>query len=94
LLSASLSPCRRCYPAEVGRHLSQRVPIPMLPSPQFHRLGLRGCVLSRLHLRSLALRPGDSLATLTWLLSIGFRSSISLRLLSELQGSWLLPWRD
>src|SRR5712691_3966366 len=39
---------------------------PILPSPRFHRLGLRGFALSRLHLRSLPLRPGDSLPSFRW----------------------------
>ena len=50
----------------------------MLPSPSGCRLGLRGYVLSRPPLRSLSLRPGDSL-TIPWMaLSMGFKYSVSL----------------
>ena len=44
-----------------------------------HGLGLRGFALSRLPLRSLTLRPGNSLTILTMALSMGFRASVSLR---------------
>ena len=46
--------------------------------PVFQRLGLRGFLVSGLPLRSLMLRPGDSLTTLSVALSIGFRAWISL----------------
>src|SRR5215467_7048910 len=51
----------------------------MQPSPSHHGLGLRNFALSRLPVRSLTLRPGDSLATLTMAVSMGFRASVSLR---------------
>src|SRR5438445_12128207 len=44
--------------------------------------------------RSLALRPGDSLTIRSMALSIGFRVSVSLHLLSKLRGVWLLPRRN
>lgn len=46
----------------------------LLPSPSVDGLGLRMLALTRLHLRSLALRPGDSLTTPRAALSMGFRS--------------------
>src|SRR5208337_3714908 len=50
----------------------------MLPSPCGRGLGLRGYSLSGPPLRSLSLRPGDSL-TIPWMaLSMGFRYSVSL----------------
>src|SRR5262245_48993908 len=60
LLGVSLSPCCHSHPAGVGESCQ-----PVYDSPcclRLHgcRLGLRGSVLSRPPLRSLALRPGDS----------------------------------
>ena len=46
----------------------------MLPSPDTKRLGLRDYKLSRLHLGSLVLRPGDSLTIPKMALSMGFRT--------------------
>src|SRR5262245_24360099 len=51
----------------------------MQPSPSHHGLGLRNFALSRLPVRSLTLRPGNSLAILTMVVSMGFRASVSLR---------------
>src|SRR5713226_2348649 len=42
LLSASLSPCRRCLPRRSGSAPEPVCAVPMLPSPRFHGLGLRG----------------------------------------------------
>ena len=52
---------------------------PMLPSPFLRGLGLRNHVFSRPPLRSLALRPGDSLTNPKLALSMGFRPSVSLQ---------------
>ena len=51
---------------------------PMLPSPSHHGLGLRSFALSRLPVRSLTLRPGNSLTILKMAVSMGFRRSVSL----------------
>ncbi len=77
LLSASLSPCRRCYPAEVARHVSQRVPFDAAftrfsearPSglPRF------GATPAFAHTAARGLAHHPLVA-----LSIGFRASISL----------------
>ena len=45
-----------------------------MPSPSVEGLGLRMLPLTRLLLRSLTLRPGDSLTTPRVALSMGFRS--------------------
>jgi hypothetical protein len=50
----------------------------MLPSPLRWRFGLRGYTLSGSPLRSLALRPGDSLTMPSLALGMGFRRSVSL----------------
>src|SRR5271166_2914622 len=50
----------------------------MLPSPYDRGLSLRGLAFSGPPLRSLSLRPGDSL-TIPWMaLSMGFKYSVSL----------------
>ena len=60
----------------------------MLPSPYGWGLDLRGFSLSGPPVRSLSLRPGDSLTSLTDALSMGFRYSVSL--LPAIQATGLL----
>ena len=87
LLDVSLSPCRRYHPAGVTRRVSQ----PATGHAAFALscgLGLRGFALSGPPLRSLPLRPGDSLTIPTMALSMGFRSSVSL--LPAIQATGLL----
>src|SRR4029453_10795543 len=50
----------------------------LLPSRSSQPLGLRGSSVSGLPLRSLSLRPGDSLTLLPRALSMGSRASVSL----------------
>ena len=57
------------------------------------RLGLRGCSLSGPPLRSLTLRPDDSLTILPMAWSVGFRVSVSLHPATRVTGLWLLPRR-
>ena len=61
---------------------------PMMSSTRIDCLDLRGLFVSRLPMRSLSLRPGDSLTTPKAALSMGFRSSISL--LPAIQAKGLL----
>jgi len=57
-------------------------------------LGLRGlCMVSGPPLRSLSLRPGDSLTLLPRAWSMGFRVSVSLHPAIQVTGLWLLPRR-
>jgi hypothetical protein len=100
LLSASLSPCRRYHPAGVSSKLRSACSLLMVPSTMTKRLGLQSSFISRLPMRLLALRPGDSLTTPRVALSMGFRSSISLlpaiqakRLLTTTLGRLTLPER-
>ena len=58
------------------------------------RLGLRGLSLSGPPVRSLPLRPGDSLTILPMASSMGFRVSVSLHPATRVTGLWLLPRRD
>ncbi len=51
----------------------------MLPSPSSCGLGLRDFTLSGPPMRSLSLQPGDSLTIPRMALSMGFKSSVSLR---------------
>ena len=60
----------------------------MLPSPYGSGLGFWGFRFSRPYLRSLSLRPDDSLTILKMALSIGFRDSVSLP--SAIQATRLL----
>ncbi len=60
----------------------------MLPSPYGSGLGFWGFRFSRPYLRSLSLRPDDSLTILKMALSIGFRDSVSLH--SAIQATRLL----
>jgi len=60
----------------------------MLPSPYGSGLGLRGFSLSRPPVRSLSLRPDNSLTTPRMALSMGFRYSVSL--ISAIQVTELL----
>jgi hypothetical protein len=60
----------------------------MLPSPYGRGLGFWGFRFSRPYLRSLSLRPDDSLTILTMALSIGFGDSVSLH--SAIQATRLL----
>ncbi len=58
------------------------------------RLGLRSFGLSGPPVRSLPLRPGDSLTLLPRAWSVGFRVSVSLHPATQVTGLWLLPRRD
>jgi len=58
------------------------------------RLGLRGSSLSGPPVRSLPLRPGDSLTILSMASSVGFRVLVSLHPATRVTGLWLLPRRD
>jgi hypothetical protein len=91
LLRKFLSGTRRASP--VARYvlvtvLSIRFRLIMLPSPYGWGLDLRGFSLSGPPVRSLSLRPGDSLTSLTDALSMGFRYSVSL--LPAIQATGLL----
>jgi hypothetical protein len=57
------------------------------------RLGLRGSSISGPPVRSLSLRPGDSLTLLPRAWSVGFRVSVSLHPATRVTGLWLLPRR-
>jgi hypothetical protein len=66
----------------------------MQSSPVDRRLDLRILCGYEATLRSLSLRPGDSL-TIPWMaLSIGIRSLVSLLPAIQATGLWLLPRRD
>ena len=69
----SLPPRRR------GVAASARLRRSLLPSRGQDTLGLRGLAFSRLPLRSLMLRPGNSLTILPMASSMGSRGSVSLR---------------
>jgi len=58
------------------------------------RLSLRSFSFSGPPLRSLPLRPGDSLTILAMALSMGFSVSVSFHAAIRVTGLWLLPWRD
>ena len=90
LLCASLSSCCRYNPARVSRRFSQSATI-HVASPHEGRLGLWGPV-SRPFLRSLSLRPDDSLTIRKMALSIGFQDSVPFLLAIQATGLWLLPW--
>ena len=62
----------------------------MLPSPYDRGLGLRGHEFSGPPLRSLSLRPGDSLTIPLMALSMGFKYSVSLLLAIQATGSLAL----
>ena len=66
----------------------------ILPSPPTMRLGHRTLRFTRQPLRSLALRPGDSLAIHKMTLSIGFSSVGFPPGCYPSYGLWLLPRRD
>jgi hypothetical protein len=66
--------------------------LPMRSSSYGQGLDLRGSVLSRLPLRSLPLRPGNSLTIPTMALSMGFSVSVSLHAAIQTTGHRLLPW--
>jgi hypothetical protein len=69
----SLPPRRR------GVAASARLRRSLLPSRGQDTLGLRNLAFSRLPLRSLMLRPGNSLTILPMASSMGSRGSVSLR---------------
>ena len=72
-----------------------RVSKRMLPSPNLERLGRWILSFTRLHLRSLSLRPGNLLTPLYGALSMGFKRQRFPHLLpSKLHGFGFLPWRD
>jgi hypothetical protein len=74
-------PCHRAAattPPERTASLASLRP-PVLPSPFGCGFGLRGFSLSGPPMRSLSLRPGDSLTTLKVALLMGFRLSVSLQ---------------
>jgi hypothetical protein len=78
LLSASLSPCRRCLPRRSGPTREPACVVPMLPSPRFHGLGLRGCHNFEAT-SAFACAAARGLAPIRLMgLSIGFRSLITL----------------
>ena len=66
----------------------------MRPSPSGCGLGLRGFSFSGPPLRSLALRPGDSLTIPRMALSMGFGAWFPAPRPSKLRGVWLLPRWD
>src|SRR5260370_36298012 len=78
LLDMSWSPCCRSHPAGEIRRASQLAtnPAAFAPNPRARPPGFR---FSGPPLRSLALRPGDSLTLLPRAWSMGFRASVSLR---------------
>lgn len=77
MLGASWSPCCRSPPPAWTRRASQ-LRRSMRPSPSGCGLGLRGFALSGPPLRSLAVRPGDSLAIPRLAVSMGSRGLVSL----------------
>jgi len=67
----------------------------LLPSPYRWGLGLQGFSLSGPPMRSLSLRPDDSLTSF----QVCFVDGLQVRQFplyppSKLQGLWFLPWRD
>jgi len=78
LLDMSWSPCCRSHPAGEIRRASQLAtnPAAFAPNPRARPPGFR---FSGPPLRSLALRPGDSLTLLPRAWSMGSRASVSLR---------------
>ncbi len=78
MLDASWSPCCRSHPAGGTRRASQPAtdPVAFAPNPRARPPGFG---LSGPPVRSLALRPGDSLTLLPRAWSMGFRALVSLR---------------
>src|SRR5712664_4014452 len=78
LLDTSWSPCCRSHPAGGHRRTSQpaTTPAAFAPNPRARPPGFG---LSGPPVRSLALRPGDSLTLLPRAWSMGFRALVSLR---------------
>ena len=94
--SCSTRPSHRAVaptpPEQVAASSSLRHPV--LPSPCGRGLGLRDASLSGPPLRSLSLRPGNSLTIRPMAWSMGFRVSVSLYPAIQVTGLWLLPRRD
>jgi hypothetical protein len=84
----SLTPRRR------GPAASARLQRSLLPSRVKQTLGLRGHALSGLPLRSLTLRPGDSLPSFRWSRRWASGLWFPSALPSKLRGVWLLPRWD
>src|SRR5262249_27674280 len=90
LLSASLSPCRRHHPAGAHRRISQIATTRPASTPRIVGSTSGAIAFSGPPLRSLSLRPGNSLTTLKMASSMGFRSSVSL--LPAIQATRLLAF--
>src|SRR2546427_4790036 len=69
-------------------------PVPCCLRLSTVRLDLRSFSLSGPPLRSLTLRPGDSLTILAMAFSMGFSVSVSFHAAIHVTGLWLLPRRD
>ena len=93
MLDASSSPCRRSHPA--GGHPPRQPDCDGLYGlRQLGTCSAFGCyALSGLPLRSLSLRPGDSLTILRWLRRWASGVRFPSPLPSKLRGVWLLPRR-
>lgn len=93
--SCSTCPCHRAVAITPPKGPPHRPEFrrSLLPSPCICGLGLGFFKLSRPPLRSLSLRPGDSLTILMMALPMGFKALISLLSAILLQGLWSFPWR-
>ena len=94
--SCSTRPCPRAValtPPECPA-ASARCDVPCCLRLSTVRLGLRGLRISGPPLRSLPLRPGDSLTILAMAFSMGFSVSVSFHAAIQVTGLWLLPRRD
>lgn len=93
MLDASLSPCCRSHPA--GGHPSRHPDCDGLCRlRQLGTCSASGCyAFSGLPLRSLSLRPGDSLTIRRWLRRWASGVRFPSPLPSKLRGVWLLPRR-
>jgi len=88
--SCSACPCHRAVATTPPKWITVSISFQssMLPSPYGCRLGLQGFSLSGPPVRSLSLRPGNSLTSPRIALSMGFRCSVSLQ--SAIQATGLL----
>jgi hypothetical protein len=93
LLGASLSPCCRSHPARETHRVSQ-LPMSLIA----FTLVVAGSASGARHFRGhlcVRLRCGPvTRHHPVMMLSMGFRSLISLLPAIQLQGCWLLPWQD
>jgi hypothetical protein len=88
LLSIPLPPCRRYHPAGVGPPHQPACDDPYCLRPFSEGSASGDLYVTRPPMRSLPLRPGDSLTIPRMALSMGFRPSVSLQ--SAIQATGLL----